>query len=198
LTATKAATALVSEPIVPPACGRLALSVWLKLADGAQPPLRMALEGRLAGKPYYRFAAVGAGANVPELAGEWRQFVFQVNDLPTAGLADLRVRFELTGPGSVFLDDVRLNDLEFTAAERLELSKIISLAEYRLQRGEIAACVRLLESYWPRFLTKYVPNGPTDVIATARVPHPRPAAPAATGSTPGMLDRLRKWPSWVR
>jgi hypothetical protein len=194
---TQSEARLLGRTFAPPECGRLSLAVWLKSADDGQPPLRMAIEGRLAGRPYYRYASVGAGPNVPELAREWRQFVFQIHDLPTQGLSELRVAFELTGPGKVYLDDVRLSDLEFTNTERLELSKTISLAEYRLQRGEFGECARLLEGYWPRFLTKYVPTASGEVPLTARAvspapPSSRPAAPAGSESVPGMMERLRK------
>ena len=62
---------LVSRPLAVPSTGRLAVSVWLRVADAArQPPLRLALEGKLHGRDYYRFAPVGLtpGAGQPAVA----------------------------------------------------------------------------------------------------------------------------------
>ena len=181
---------LASTPIKIPSSGRLSLSVWLKSPGAAQPSLRLAFAGRLSGREYYRYAAVGGGTpGAPELGPEWRQFVFPLQDLPTQGLADLRVRFELAGAGDVLIDDVRLNDLEFTNTERLELTKAISLAEYRLQRGDFGECVRLLEGYWPRFLMSYAPAPIVDpTLATKPVPRPTPS-----GTAPVTTEASRRW-----
>lgn len=219
--------AIVSDPISIGPSGRVALSVWLRKKTSEQPRLRLAFEGRLVGtdgsQPFYRFASVGGGPNAAPLDDEWRQFLFQVHDLPTTGLTDLRIRFELSGSGAVVLDDVAVTDLDFTDAERLELSKTITLAEYKLQGGELGECARLLDGYWPRFLRAYVPttktapqvvvNGgnipPTDgpprpdktpatggTNPTGEVPLTarNPAAPAtATDSSPGFRDRMRRF-----
>jgi len=201
-----------SNPITVGPSGRVALSVWLRKAGTEQPRLRLAFEGRLVGaegsQPFYRFASVGGGPNAAPLDDEWRQFLFQVHDLPTTGLTDLRIRFELSGPGEVLIDDVAVADLDFTDAERLELSKMITLAEFKLQRGEIGECARLLDGYWPRFLQAYVPMSPADAtrIATERkgdVPltarNPAPASPPAGESAPGIRDRMRRFvPDWLR
>ena len=94
------------------------MSVWLRLADPArQPALRLAVEGKLAGRDYYRFAAVGQPP-APEQpacpsARTWGQYIFQVDDLPLDGLSQLRVRFDLMGQGEVWIDDVQLFDLAF-------------------------------------------------------------------------------------
>jgi hypothetical protein len=196
-TGGEAGGAIVSEPITVGPSGRVALSVWLRKKTSEQPRLRLAFEGRLVGtdgsQPFYRFASVGGGPNAAPLDDEWRQFLFQVHDLPTTGLTDLRVRFELSGSGAVVLDDVAVTDLDFTDAERLELSKTITLAEFKLQSGELGECARLLDSYWPRFLRAYVPATKieTPQIATEGHTAPSEAAtrpqippPAADGASP--------------
>jgi len=189
-----------SPPFAPPASGRMSISAWIRSAPNDRPTLRIALEGKLEGRPYFRSTSVGADGGGPELTAEWRQFVFPLTDLPAESLSDIRLRFELVGAGEVFIDDVRLTELEFTANERLELSKIISLAEYRLQRGEHAACARVLETYWPRFLMAYVPPVEGDgqagppAVANRRAIHP-PAKPESSD----LRDRLKKWvPEFLR
>jgi len=181
-----------SEPVPTPATGRLSMSVWLRTAAAErQPPLRLAVEGRLDGKTYYRFAAVGADqASVP-LSTQWAQYVFQVDDLPDHGLEQLRVGFDLMGAGEVWIDDVQLFDLSFTRSEQNELAKVIALADLQLGKGELAACQRLLDGYWPRFLEQYVPaSSPRMATRPAGPPLATPAPPEPDPELP-LLDRLR-------
>ena len=63
----------------------------------------------------------------------WGQYVFQVDDLPLEGLTSLRVRFDLMGPGEVWIDDVQLFGLAFNRSELVELQKLITLADVKLQ-----------------------------------------------------------------
>ena len=158
---------VVSDPLEPPQTGRFAISVWLRVEDEQrQPPLRLAIEGVLEGGQYYRHAPVGVGQRVPKIHPRWTQFVFQVHDLPTQGLSELRVRFDLMGPGEVWVDEVQCFDLLFRRDELVELSKLITLASVKLQNNEVADCLRLLEGYWPRFLAMHVPiEAPVGVIA---------------------------------
>ncbi len=153
---------LVSRWFDPPATGRLSMSVWLRVADAhRQPPLRLALEGKLDGRDYYRFAAIGQpqtpGQPGIPIATTWRPFIFQVDDLPLEGLSPLHVRFDLMGQGEVWVDDVQLFDLAFNEPELRALYKLITLADVTLQNGQIGDCMKLLDGYWPRFLVEHVP-----------------------------------------
>jgi len=138
---------LVSRPFAAPETGRLAVSVWLRIADEEQqPPLRLAVEGKLEGRSYYRFAPVGRaepdGPPAPPVGTQWRQFVFQVDDLPLEGLTQMRVRFDLMGPGEVWIDDVELFDLAFNEKELRELAKLITPPGCGC--GRVQACSRPL------------------------------------------------------
>jgi hypothetical protein len=193
---------LVSQPLQPPATGRLAVSVWLRVAEtAAQPALQLAVEGKLNGRRYYRHAPVGlapagAKAAVP-LSTDWRQYVFQVGDLPLEGLSQLHVRFDLRGPGEVWVDEVELFDLAFSDDERKELNKLNTLARVALEEDRIGDCLRTLEGYWPQFLEEHVPLPPGGV--------PGPSAPQSihvakppkqTPQKTGLLDRIRGlWPA---
>ena len=188
---------LVSRPFTAPATGRLAVSVWLRVADEKrQPPLRLALEGKLLGRDYYRFAPVGLAPGpgqpaVPLLPG-WGQYVFQVDDLPLEGLAQLRVRFDLMGPGEVWVDDVQVYSLAFSRSEMVELSKLIALADVKLQQRELGDCLRLLEGYWPRFLAENVPlpaGAAAETVAT-KPSEPEPKPPERSGWLNRVKDLL--------
>jgi hypothetical protein len=190
-----AAATLHSTPLRVPRTGRLAVSVRLRMTDPAQqPPLRIALEGRLHGQPYYRYAPVGQDGGAVRVESQWAQYIFPVNDLPTEGLSDLRVRFDLLGRGEVWIDDVQVYDLLFRRHELLELGKIITLARGKLDQGQVGDCLRLLDGYWPHFLTAHVPRGTPEDAAPAEGP---PAERTATPS--GIIDRLRgRVPDWMR
>ncbi|MCC6126977.1 MAG: hypothetical protein IT426_18620 [Pirellulales bacterium] len=188
---------LASRLFPAPATGRLSMAVWLRIdAPGRQPPFRLAVEGKLNGRDYYRYAQVGLhpeGAPPTAAFGkEWEQFIFQVDDLPLTGLSPLRVRFDLMGEGEVWIDDVQLYNLSFSKPEIVELSKLITLADLKLQYAQLGDCVRLLEGYWPRFLDENVPL-PATVVAKRPPAKPTPPkdSPAESAERTGFMDRVK-------
>jgi hypothetical protein len=195
IASTGAVACLVSHPFSAPTTGRLSMAVWLRVADPRrQPPLRLAIEGKLHGRDYYRFAPVGLapGPGQPSvpIAKEWGQYVFQVDDLPLEGLTSLRARFDLMGAGEVWVDDVQLFGLAFNRSELVELTKLITLADVKLKNGQVGDCLRLLEGYWPRFLEENVPApaaAPTPDAITAK---PRPTEERAPEHS-GLLNRVK-------
>jgi hypothetical protein len=172
------------------------LTVWLKVADAArQPSLRLALEGRLRGRTYYRYAEVGRipGANqVVPIGTEWGRYDFPLYDLPLDGLSELRVRVDLQGPGEIWVDDVALYDLVYTETELRELAKLVTLAQVTLDNGQVGDCVQLLESYWPRLLAEKLPLRPEALAPVARAPEQTPPKAAESDSQrTGWMDRLK-------
>ena len=189
---------LRSNPFPPPATGRVSVAVWLRLTDGdPQPPLRLALEGVLDGREYYRFAPVGGVAGGKPLTAAWSQYVLQIDDLPPHGLESLRVRFDLLGPGGVQVDGVRVFDLAFDESQRVQLTRRLSGMQERVVAGDIGTSLIELNGYWPRFLAEYVSD---DAVATAQATAlqakngPTPIAPAQPPERSGsVFDRVRRW-----
>jgi hypothetical protein len=189
---------LVSRPFVPPRTGRLAMSVWLKVPDAAhQPNLRLAVEAKLAGRPYYRFAPIGQ----PSVTGQpgwpidtaWRRFIVPFNDLPCEGAMQMRVRIDLMGAGQVWADDVQLYDLAFNESELRALYKLLTLADVALQNGDAGESLKLLRGYWPQFLDRNVPMPPA-VPAVAVKPAAEPPAgdaASAPAQPAGLMDRVK-------
>jgi hypothetical protein len=192
---------VLSEPFDPPATGRISVSVWMRVPDAArQPPLQLAVEGKLEGTQYYRFAIVGqappGAPPVPAIAAQWANYIFQVDDLPLEGLTQLRVRFDLAGVGDVWIDDVQVFHLAFNRKERIELSKLIALADIKLQNGQLGDCLHLLEGYWPRYLESHValPAGDSRAAETSpanRANRRQARTQDANQDRSGLMDRFK-------
>ncbi len=105
------------------------------------------------------------------------------------------------GPGKVWIDDVRVYDVHFDRrTELLELSKLVTLVNVKLQRGEFSDCLRLLDGYWPRFLAAHVAPSP-ELIGrkTQQEAQKRTASQTNKPSKPGFADRLNSYlPRWMR
>lgn len=188
--------ALQSSPVVPAKTGRMHVSVHLRgNGQGQAVTCRAVIEGRLNGDIYRRAALFSGGDNEIQLPSEWDHFLFKFDELPVTGFTDLRLRFEMTGPGEVWLDHVEFFDHVFSPDERLELSKLIGLAEFLLRQKNYADCNRVLDEYWPRFLRQYVPlqsESPPDKSAL-QVESPAASPPSARKKgEAGILDRMRR------
>ncbi|MGD9724560.1 MAG: hypothetical protein AB7O59_24970 [Pirellulales bacterium] len=180
---------IISAPFAPPTTGRIAVDLWLRPGPGGLPRVRIALEGQLADgsfDPYGVIPAVAGGSNEN---GGWIHYHFPIDDVPSEGLANVRVRLDVLSTGEVWIDDVQLFDLPFTSSERFELSKLISLASVKLEAGQFADCLRLLEGYWPQFLVANVPLAHTTAPVAERTT-PNTTAPSAE-KKPTMLESLK-------
>lgn len=182
----QAAASLASRPFEAPQTGWLSVSVWMRTDDPLNPPqVSLSLDGQRAGEGYYRAAKVG-GAQ--KLEADWKQFSFEFPDLPT-DLSPLRLQFSCQG-GQGWIDDVELFDLE--QLDNARLLTLVWLTTHRagamLAEHRYAECLQLLDGYWPRYLTSFVPQPEAPV---ANHPRKRPAAAAAPAKT-GVLDRMRR------
>ena len=161
-----------SAALASPKLGRLKLSVRLRTPDAnRQPPLRLAIQGKVNGSEYYRYAQVGVGpTGTPQLTAEWKEFEILFDNLPLHQLEDLRVGMDLMGPGEVWVDDVRATDTWFRKVERDELLKSVALARFHLRARNVSDCQAVLDGYWSRFLEE------TISIDESRVTAPPPDA----------------------
>jgi hypothetical protein len=145
----------------------------------------------MADQPYRRTAPVGRGTNVPKLAGEWAPYVFEFPELPARGLSSVRIGFELSGEGEVWIDDVRLFDLQkFEDNQRNALSLTLQLTRIKLEQREYADLLRLLEGYWPRFLMANVTPAEGTLAQRPRATEKAPVAPEVPKAS--MLERLKR------
>jgi hypothetical protein len=199
-----------SEPIEPPRTGRISVIARLKTEDPTrQPPLQVALEWRQDGKTEYRSWEVGAGRKAQPLGSEWGQqpFLVQFTALPTSGVQDLRIGFDLMGAGTVWVDDVEIYDLWFLPNERDELMIMTALAARSLSKGQVSDCQRILGGYWPQFLRDYVAVDqhrmaalPTSAPTSSHYLPPPQREEDQNNDPPSessMLDKMKRWPGKV-
>jgi hypothetical protein len=188
LASTGQPASIASAPFDPPTTGRVAIDLWLRAGERGLPSVRIALEGQQSDGKFDAYGMIPpvAPAGAP---GRWVQYSFRVDDVPSEGLSNVRVRLDVLGPGEVWVDDLKVFDLPFTDPERFELSKLISLASVKLEAGQLADCERLLEGYWPQFL---LANVPLVESAPPIVEHPATGTPAEAPK-PGMLESLKDY-----
>jgi hypothetical protein len=184
--------ALESDPFPTPATGQLAVTVLVRghqMSPGSE--LRMVIEGKYEGQLYRRSRIVEpTNPNVPE---QW-QFSkpILVNDLPLEVRGDIQIRFEMTGPGEVWLDCVSVYDLlfplKFYKFEEAEIMRFVRLnhdTKSAFDDGRIVDCARDMEKYWSRFLAEYTPRiQPVMPIQPAPMPPAQLATPPKQNEQP--------------
>ncbi|MDG1872761.1 MAG: family 10 glycosylhydrolase [Mariniblastus sp.] len=146
-----------------PESGRLSISVWLRTDDPQkQPPLRLAIEGMSGGESYYRFGSVGSLSPNPEtnqIQSKWKRFAVHFDDLPVDGLSNVRIGFDLMGPGTVNIDHVEVFDCWFDENDAKAITQILASTGPLLSNQEtFESCRQLLRGYWTQFLDRYVEN----------------------------------------
>lgn len=192
-----------SNPFPAPKTGRLSVWMWLRIRNvNEQPPLQLAVEGRLNGEPYYRPAPVGANDGrwrIPPtpLPDRWQKpYLVRVDDLPTSGLTDLRVAVDLMGKGEVWVDDIQVFDLWFDETEINQLITRSGLAKWQLNKGEVVKCERFVRSYWAEFLRRHV-KSQAPQMAEIQEPGNRYQPQPPTNDTPG-TDQQDEPKSWLK
>ncbi len=183
---------LRSEAFAVSQTGRLAISVWLKSQPGAdQPNVRLVLEGATDGRQFYRTAPLGSGPGIVPIPSQWKQFIFAIDDLPPDAPSQVRFRIDLSSPGELWIDDVQLFDLVFTDAEKIQLNKIIALAEFQLNSDRLGDCQYELEGYWPQLLIAQAPLGQSPFAANPPSA-PQPKEPPEKSATKPKIGRLKE------
>lgn len=145
----------------------------------------------------------------------WCSLDVPMTSLPLNSLERLSLRIERVHPGTVWIDEVRLNSIELTDSERFELMKLISVADYRLSNNHVSGAMELLEGFWPNLLLENAfPEGvvPQAMFPVAAVPsaarRATPASPLAQQrsytnpqmskpqESPSFFQKMKSW--WSR
>lgn len=205
----KRTATLASDPFPFPTTGQLVLGLQVAATDSSsQANLKIELEE--VDGPYRKAALLQANQLTPDpndSENPWLPVVFPVDDLPLEERGELRLRFTLSGPGEVHIDDLRLEDLILPLdgyeaidlrSERFAVVRLLTAAEKALQEGRLEACREQIESYWARFLVDNFPrrDEPTVIAETDEKADPTDEVPEAT---PSLSERLRGYlPRWWR
>lgn len=174
---------LLSDPVDPPESGRLSVSLRAKVKKPGQ-GLRIRLLLEVDGRKYYPWSAIGVGDSGRVLESEWKEFVFRVSQLPPVH-ETIRIGVEVSGQGEVLLDQVGLFDVLVLDDNELQaLARMLTVADHKSRQGKVSDCLRVLNSYWPQYLTDNVPEVEADVAER------RPAPPARQKPAIGWFERL--------
>ncbi len=213
LSSTGGSGGVVGRPFEAPTTGRLCAQICFGVpVDAIDLPLRVCLTCRLDGEPYSRQLSVGptilerarraAAESRPDNGVVWIRDVILFERLPLAGLSETSLRFDLLGPGTVWIDDVKLFKLAFSDAEQKALTRLVGVAEYRVSQERILDLLQFLDGYWPRALREQIPDDSpllesrrraTDALGPP-VPVETPAKPEKKkNSIEKAFDRLKFW-----
>ncbi len=178
--------------------GRISVSVWLRTDNpDQQPPLRLAIEGTLDDSNYYRFGSVGAlspDLQTNQISRQWQRFAVHFDDLPLERLTNLRIGFDLMGPGEVQLDNVEVYDRWFDERDAKAITqRLASCGPLLANPLMVESCRLLLEGYWLRFLDEQFEEQNEAVIAAPQTPIESPAGEAdADSNSKSIFRRFRR------
>jgi len=175
-----------SAPIIPPKSGRLAVQAWIRTDKATpQPKLRVSVEGKLPnGEIYYRFFEMGG--NPQPIQTEWGTAIrFPFDFILADDLTDLRIGFDLMTPGTVWIDNVQVYEPWLHQLERRQIVIDQAQKQIDLEKQNLVACQRFIDSFWPRYLEEN--TAPQDG-RMARVP------PSLSRTQP--VDTSDKGSSW--
>jgi hypothetical protein len=175
---------IMSPPIEPSIRGRIVISASLKCDPTNCPRLRFGIEGRHRGVLVTRSTELDASQGTHRLGKEWANFRFELGDLPTTDLEQVRVTFDLLTPGKLWVDQVQVSELILTSKERKRMREQIYLAAEGLNEGDVSIAADVLGTDWARHLLEIS----TSAVAIPPLPLP-PKAPPETKTA----DRFRQW-----
>ena len=175
---------LVSETIVPPATGRLAVSLACRAEqanDTAVHQLRVAIEGVRDGQSFRQSQVLQVPRN-----GQWkpREIVLEALELTPGHVDSLRLTVDSLTTGKIWVDEIQLHDHFPTAARRKALQGDAFLAVTGIQRGDLTAAARLLNKYWANNLLQQQAAPQTPIIQQAT---------QADQEQPGVAQRIKSW-----
>jgi hypothetical protein len=169
-------SAVVSEPFRTDARSSLTIRTWLR-TDRLDAKVRVRIDGLAAGRPYARQLELPTPSR-----GDWAESIIKASQLPDGGLESARLRFELLGPGRLWVDDVSVVGDALSESERLNARRDLTAALSAYREKRYADFARLSGSHWAR----YVSNGSAAAIASDR------SGVIRTGEAPSALPRGRQ------
>ena len=134
--------------------------------------VRLWIEGESGDKPFVRRSEM-------VVTPEWRPLAVRVSDPPVDGLDSVRLRFEKTTPGAIWIDDVRVVGEAAPKAVRLNAQRAMLAALQAHRERRYADFARLADSHWAKHpgVAAMLRSGRPAELSASR-PEPDPAASA--------------------
>ncbi len=133
---------ITSSPFHPEARSTLVVRGWLR-SDRPEAKVRVRVEGQSTHRGYLRqFDVI--------VRGDWNEIAVRAPQLPDGGLDAARVRFELLGPGRLWVDDVSVSGDVLGESERLYARRDLMAALWAYREKRYADFARLAGSHWAR------------------------------------------------
>jgi hypothetical protein len=205
-TATSAAIESDAFPI--PATGQLAMTVYARSQNTSpDAEIHLVFEYESEGHSYRLAASVKASDTQHDVQQWGHPWAILDPDLPLDSHGQMRIKFEFSGPGDYWLDNIKLNDTlhpfgnksyENSSAEIVKLLQHTHDVQAAFDAGQFQECLQLLDGYWPRFVLAYTPAAPPAIAVAARPTANReteiPPAPDNKDeqSNPGIGERLKR------
>jgi hypothetical protein len=192
-----------SQPFRTPPTGQIALATLVR-AEGISPETQLRIVFETTGQPVYRrYTALSSTVPVDRpLSSEGGSYLFGMHDLPLDSSSEMVLRFELLGPGQVWIDDLKLYSLLFPLphpdkSSGFALTKVVRAARNALERDNLADCQQLLDGYWARFMEEYLPltepEDPAPVLPVVAEPEINAGPDAEADATPSFSERVRRF-----
>lgn len=143
--------------------------------------VRLWIEGESAGKPYVRRSEM-------VVTPDWRPLAVRVSDPPAEGLDSVRLRFEKTTPGAIWIDDVRVTGEAAPKAVRLNAQRAMLAALQAHRERRYADFARLADSHWakhPGVAAMIRPARGGEMSASRAQPNPADSDPPAASALSG-------------
>jgi hypothetical protein len=135
------------------------MSLWMR-SNRASARVQMQFEATIGGEAFRHQTVVETGK-------AWRQYVFQVDELPVGPIEKAHLRVGAVDSCKLWIDDVEIDAQSFSPDEVRQLTKTLSSVKLAWKEGRYADCQRLLDGYWGQLLV-------TEPVAPLEVSPARP------------------------
>ncbi len=197
-----------------PDTGRLFVSLQMGIPDTVTNiPLHVVLAGQNGWSRSFAAGPQGTSQASAPSSGtgvRWQRLILPFDRLPNSGNEKWNLGFQVTGPGTAWIDDVTLYHVSFTPNEIKTLQRLALAAGARCSQNRVSDLLTILEGHWAQLLHDNVPvadfdSTPRAAMAAVQQPYagnaantitqkdlaPKPATTAMKAASPSLFDRVK-------
>jgi hypothetical protein len=120
------------------------MALWMR-SSKSRAHVQMGFDANIDGEAFRQEAVVEVGKS-------WKQYSFQVDQLPPGQMQNARLRVKPADSCRLWIDDVEVDAQSFSPDEVRQLTKTLSSVKLAWEEGRFADCQRLLDGYWGQLL----------------------------------------------